>query len=315
MFRFLLLFISVSFITIPTFAGWTTWVTLGGEILGDPSACTARGITYVAARGLNNKIWYRKRTLSTGIWDQWKEVNSYSNLAFTGSPSIACRIYREGNYFEIVAIGAADGLPYLSYQAHDGSFTPWAKYPVTGIATGRLAAGSGYSTPRVVDVQSMPQWFAKGSNNSLYRATCFNQCFLNYDLLASQVLSDPAATFQSPGRLDLVVMATTGTLIHGFFEGGLWFPFKYINSGSVTSSPDIVSRYNGSLDLFARGPNYHLQHRRWLNGTWGAWTNLGSPNNRGITSGPGATTYASNARIFAFARGHDNALWYRAWAP
>jgi len=317
MFRVLSLLIAISFLAELSFAGWTPWVTLGGEINADPATCTARGTTYVVARGLDNKMWYRRRTLSTGVWDTWKRVNA-GPQTFSGSPSVACRIYSTGqNYFIVDAVGS-DGFHYQTYQAHyPDSFTPWTKMSfITGIPENKMALGSGLSTPSLADNVTRVQYFSKGRNNALYHSYCEpDGCIKRWNLIYAQVFSDPAATFQSSGRLDLVVQATTGTLIHGFFEGGIWFPFKYMGSGTVYSSPDLVSRGQGSLDLFVRGANNKLQHKRWSNGVWGGWSDLGSPMGQGIFSGPGATTYASRARIFVFARGYDNALWYRAWAP
>ncbi len=313
--KIFLFLISFAFFSTPTFAAWTIWVPLGGDIVGDPAACTARGDTYVAAKGTDNAIWYRKRTLSTGIWDAWKRIPGTQQ--FSGSPSVACRIYLTLNLFEVWAVGF-DGQLYQTYQASaPNSFTPWAKYPLNGITSGRLATGSGLSTPSLVDGRSSPQVFARGSNNSIYQTSCVasGNCYNNWVLRSPIVMSDAAATYQSAGRLDLAVLAINGTVMHRFMEGGIWQPYYYVGSGPAASAPDIVSRYQGSLDLFYRSTSNALMHKRWINGVWGNAVNLSSPNNAGITSGPGAVTYASKARIFAFARGSDGALWYRAWAP
>jgi len=319
MVRFFSFLISITLFAAPAFAAWTPWVTLGGGILADPAACTSRGKTFVVAKGTDYAMWYRIRTLSTGIWDEWKRIPG--TRQFSGSPSVACRAYRESDYFEAYAVGY-DGFLYQTYHAGSNNFTPWTKWLVNGVANNRLATGSGLSSPSLNDGQSLPQLFARGSNNVIYYRPCSyadNSCYNKTWIAVSPIIfSDPAAIQQSAGRLDLVVQATTGTLIHRFNEGGIWYPYNYIGSGSVIGAPDIVSRYQGSLDLFARAPNNTLIQKVWINGVWGANVNLGSPNNTGITSGPGATTYAkdsSNARIFVFARGSDGALWYKAWAP
>ncbi|AZZ35300.1 hypothetical protein CIK05_00280 [Bdellovibrio sp. qaytius] len=315
MIRLFSLLISITFFAAPTFAGWTIWVSLGGGITSDPAACTVRGITYVAVRGEDNKIWYRKRTLSTGIWDNWKQVPS--NITFSGAPSVFCRAYQNHDWFEVQAVGSADQLIYKSYLLTDTAFSQWSLITYDPQKTLKVAAGSGLSAPNVDPLAlATPMYFARGTNDYLYYSTCYDtHCFDSWNPISPPVLSDPAAAYQNSGRLDLVVQASTGTLIHRFFENGAWYPFQYMGSGTVYSSPDMVSRYLGSLDLFVRGPNNILQTKRWINGVWGGWTNLGSPAGRGIYSGPGATTYASKARIFVFARGYDNALWYRAWAP
>lgn len=317
--KFFLVLFSIALFSTPTFAAWTTWVTLGGGVIGDPAACTSRGKTFVAVKGTDNAIWYRIRTLSTGIWDEWKRIPG--SRQFSGSPSVACRAYLTGDYFEAYAVGF-DGYLYQTYHAGPNNFTPWTKWALNGVTNNRLTSASGLSTPSLNDGQSMPQLFARASNNTLFYRPCASSAGSCYDntwiQVSSYITSDPAAIHQSAGRLDLVVRATTGTLMHRFNEGGIWYPYFYIGSGTVLGSADIVSRYQGSLDVFARAPNNTLIQKTWVNGVWGPNINLGSPNNSGITSAPGATTYAkdsSNARIFVFARGSNGALWYRAWAP
>ncbi|MEK7355905.1 MAG: hypothetical protein AAB250_05620 [Bdellovibrionota bacterium] len=54
-----------------------------------------------------------------------------------------------------------------------------------------------------------------------------------------------------------------------------------------------------------------MLHKRWSNGTWGPWINLGGK----VTSGPGATVYASKQRMMVFTRWDNGQLYYRAWAP
>lgn len=301
--------ISITLFAAPTLAAWTPWVSLGGGIIGDPAACTGAGQTYVVAKGTDYAMWYRKRTLSTGIWDAWKRIPG--TRQFTGSPSVACRVYRGEGYFAAYAVGF-DGQLYISYYGGLNNFTPWTRQPLTGIPTGRLASGSGLSTPSLPDYDLMPQLFARASDRSTYWSICpQGSCYSRWNLITGIVNSDPAAAYQSPSRIDFVVQATNGYLYHAVQGGLIWNPFVQITGSPVTSAPDIVSRYQGSLDLFARGPNRTLLHKLWINGVWGNWEDLGGV----LTSGPGATTYASNARIMVFVRGTDGALWYRAWAP
>lgn len=316
--KFFLILISFAFFSTPTYAAWTIWVSLGGGIIGDPAACTIGQKTFVVAKGTDNAIWYRIRTLSTGIWDDWKRIPGTNQ--FSGSPSIACR---PSEYFEVYAVGY-DRQLYQTYHAGPNNFTPWTRWPITGVSFNRLALGSGLTSPSLANGIALPQLIARGSNNTLYYRPCpqandNNTCSDNTWIQVSPTItSDPAAIHQSAGRLDLVVRWTNGTLIHRFNEGGLWYPYYLVGSGSVIGAPDIISRYQGSLDLFFRASNNALMQKVWINGIWGTNVNLGSPNNAGITSGPGATIYAkdaTNARIFVFARGNDGALWYRAWAP
>lgn len=311
MFRLFSFLISITLFAAPTFAAWTPWVSLGGGIIGDPAACTGAGQTYVIAKGTDYAMWYRKRTLSTGIWDEWKRIPG--TRQFSGSPSIACRVYRGEGYFAAYAVGY-DGQLYISYYGGLNNFTPWTKQPLTGTATGSFTIGSGLSTPSLPNYDLMPQLFGRATNGIYWSICPQGSCYLTWKLISNRVMSDPAVTYQSPSRLDLVVQATNGYLYHAIQGGLIWNPFVLLAGGPVTSAPDIVSRYQGNLELFARGPNRTLLQKTWINGVWGNWVDLGGV----LTSGPGATIYASsagNARIMVFVRGTDGALWYRAWAP
>jgi hypothetical protein len=89
-----------------------------------------------------------------------------------------------------------------------------------------------------------------------------------------------------------------------------WYPRQLI-PGVTYSSPEVISRDITSMDLFARGYNNTLIHKRSINQIWGPWVNLGGS----VASAPGATTYANNQRIFVFARWTDGTIRYKAWAP
>lgn len=311
MFRLLSVLITLTFFSTFTFAAWTPWVSLGGEIRNDPAACTVRGDTWVVAKGVDDRIWYRKRTLSTGVWDAWKVIPGTHK--FTGSPSIACRIYNGKTFFEVFAVSQYSLFLTHTYQTGLNTFTPWAKWPLKGTATEHLAMGSGLSTPSLPEYNIMPQLFAKGNDNGLYHSLCYPQaCYTRWNILSLNTTGDPAAIFQSPSRLDLVLMDQQQKLYHRIWSGGIWGQSRDLgNTFLAVSSPDIVSRGQGLLDLFVRGPNNNIYHKRNINDIWGNWVNIGGQ----ATSGPGATTYASNARMMVFVRWSNGELYYRAWAP
>lgn len=306
--HFFSLLVSITLFVAPTFAAWTPWTSLGGGTFSDPAACTARGNTYVVAKGTDYGFWFRKRTLSTGIWDDWKRIPG--TRQFSGSPSVSCRTYAGEGYFVAYGVGF-DGQVYISYQGGANQFTPWTRQQLIGVPTGSFLIGSGLSTPSLPETTLMPQLFGHATDGTYWSICPQGSCYTKWNMVSTRVQSDPAATFQSPSRLDLVVQANNGYLYHAVQGGLIWNPFRLLSGGPVTSAPDIVSRYQGSLDLFVRGPNNTILHRVWINGAWGNWVDLGG-NSR---SGPAATTYANGARLMVFVRGTDGAIWYRAWAP
>lgn len=87
--------------------------------------------------------------------------------------------------------------------------------------------------------------------------------------------------------------------------------------GVTASGPDVVQVAGAELWLAARSTTSNLLVRPQSGATFGGWQNLGGI----ITSAPVLMVEAGTARIWAFARGNDGAVWYRVrggdgvWAP
>ena len=79
-------------------------------------------------------------------------------------------------------------------------------------------------------------------------------------------------------------------------------------SGVTSSSPDASAGTANNLDMFTRGSDYQLWHRRWNGTTWSAYESLGGY----LTSSPSAVSWGPN-RIDVFGRGTDNGLWHLSW--
>lgn len=280
--------------------GWTVWTPLGGYITSDPAACTYGNWTYVVAKGGDNYLWYRKRSLSTGIWADWRRIPS--TLKFEGSPAINCRPSTNG----LAAVELAAVATDHRLWAVDGVGDSWGSWY---LIAGNVDPGTGPATASS-PVANQRHYFIRGTDGSVFWRYFSSGGNSNWLQLSSPMSADPAATMQNSGHMDLIVRALDGTLFHRFWENGAWYNFSRISPEVVTSSPDIVSRGLGSLDLFVRGSGNVLLHNQWINGVWGNWEWLGGA----VTSGPGATTYANNSRIFVFVRWSDGSLYYRAWA-
>lgn len=301
------LIILLTLFSAPAFADWSPWNSLGGGIIGDPAACTSRNVSYVAVKGTDYAIWYRKKVLSQPNWEDWKRIPG--GLTFTGSPSLTCRRSGSLDIFEVFAIANYRNI-YRNRLTSMG-FTGWNNFSTFGIPT-QLAFESGAASPRANSGQR-PYLLVRGSDNYVYYSRCLRSmvCNQRWSPVAGTVVSDPTAIFRTQNKLDFIVQTSFGRLIHQNIRNGVAYYYGQISGGPVTSAPDLVSRSSNSLDLFARGPSGTLLHKRWINGTWGIWNDLG-----GIaTSGPGATTFANKTRMMVFVRGTDGALWYRTWSP
>src|SRR5207245_2875718 len=87
------------------------------------------------------------------------------------------------------------------------------------------------------------------------------------------------------------------------------FSFNWQSLGGVlTSDPDAAAPAATREDVFARGGDGALWHRKFDDTNWLAWKSLGGS----ITSDPGSVSWGAG-RLDVFARGRDNALWHRTW--
>lgn len=285
--------------------GWTVWVSLGGYITSDPTACTAGNWTYVVARGGDNFFYFRRRYLPTGIWDDWRRI---PGKAFSGAPAVRCSVNDDGrSMIEVQAIGF-DGRLWRNYNSLTDVdvWSGWQRDTPFAARVGSAPAFAQFDRPYLRHI------LVKGQDGYLYdEYQSPGGSWSAWRNLGAAISYDPAAVMQAAGHLD-VVYATARGLMHRFWENGIWYaPVPVPGSQYVYSSPEVISRGPGSMDLFVRGGGNTLLHASWTNAGWGAWENLGGA----ITSGPGAATYASNARMMVFARWSDGSLYYRAWAP
>jgi len=306
---FLIFLVSLTF-SLPTYAGWSAWDTLGGTLTSDPAACTGGNITFVFARGTDNRTYFRKRNLPTGIWNQWKQMPNImvgnQEIKVTGAPAAVCRSsgINAQAYLQVVGTDQRIYSTYLFGTADRDYFGPWNQTVGFNAA---LLSGTAVAGWNLNPIYS----FAKGGDNRIYTKTNFDGQSTFYEVLVSdQTSNNPAAVMPSFDRVDFFYRDVAGTLWQKIKFGTIWNPSQDI-PGTTYGSPEVVSRDISSLDLFVRGPNNWLYHKRSINGVWGNWISLGGS----MTNSPGVTTYASNVRIFVFVRWTDGTLRYRAWAP
>ncbi len=88
-----------------------------------------------------------------------------------------------------------------------------------------------------------------------------------------------------------------------------WSPWGARGS-ALEVAPAAASWGPNRLDVFARGENDHLWHKRWAGGKdWSEWRDLGGGQ---LTSAPAAVSWGPN-RIDVFVRGADHQLAHKRW--
>lgn len=145
-------------------------------------------------------------------------------------------------------------------------------------------------------------------NNQLYQKTWTSGGgWGNWVSLGGTVYSGPSVCSMNANHW-YVVYRTTGNIINYLQWNNGTYTYGSLQ-GSVTEDPCIISRANGSMDLFERcADNGKLYWKTYTNGTWGSWVDLGGI----LTSSPAAASRnATNWELFY--RGSNYNLWFLRW--
>lgn len=111
-------------------------------------------------------------------------------------------------------------------------------------------------------------------------------------------------------RLDVYFRNPDGVFRTMSWNGTNWTPISTLSAphGIAMTSPPTVASWGGShVEVFARGMDGALWHKRFSS-NWGSWESLGGS----IGSQPVVVARASN-RLNVFVRGVDRTLWSRTW--
>lgn len=119
----------------------------------------------------------------------------------------------------------------------------------------------------------------------------------------------PAVCKMNANRLDEVIRGTNSHVyIKTWTSAGGWAAPVDLG-GNTVSSPAVVSRYDGCLDVFERcADNNMLYQKTYANGVWGNWVSLGGS----LLSGPSVCSQNANHWYLVY-RNVDNQIWYLQW--
>jgi hypothetical protein len=208
----------------------------------------------------------------------------------------------------LVARGEGDGACWYTSSA-DGIL--WADWVSLG---GQVQPNTG---PGVCASGSRIDVFVSGTDGHLYYKTSTDDGVTwpsGWTNLGGVMTSGPAATTTALGVINVFCRGTDGqawtrTTANGGTTWASWHPLG--GKISPTTSPAVCS-YGTSIDLFAVGMDAALYQLRYtVAAGWDkSWTGLQGK----ITATPAAISLSTTElQITVFARGTDDALWYRYW--
>ena len=132
----------------------------------------------------------------------------------------------------------------------------------------------------------------------------------------------PGVASWGPNRLDVLWRGNgdDGAIYRRSWDGttkppGPWSGVASLG-GETSSSPAVVAPADRRLDLYARGSDNAVWHRRYDGSTWSSWSSLGS-----VTyASPAASARRGTSIVDVFTRGADNSVYHRyrngsTWTP
>ena len=226
-------------------------------------------------------------------WSGWEQIDG----EFQDAPAVASW---GSNRLDVFIRALTNEL---WHQAWDGAnWSGW--FSLEGVLTSAPAAVS-WGENRI-DV------FALGTDRQVWHRT-WDGGWLDWisegggDVEASGLLDDaPGVTATGSKELYLFVRNSGHNLKYKYWGGESWSAWDFLGGAPIYSSPSVVSRGAGMLDVVARGESGQVLWRNAL-GDWTAFDGT-------IQDAPALISWGPD-RMDLFVRGTDNSLLHSTWNP
>jgi hypothetical protein len=263
-----------------TQAGWSSWQSFGGLIVGTPAAATGPGgVVYVFARGADGGLWWQGYDGTR--WSGWLTFGGY----LTSDPAVLSDA--SGVW---LAVRGGDSALYYGRISPSGSWSGWQ--PGGGVLTSKPALSSdGNGVYAFVVSVDQAVWGTKISAGTP----------AGFTSLGGAGTLDPVGASDDSGAAVYVRGTDGGTyrsrvLADGRF--GTWLPLGgYIGSLPITTASGSTTR------IFATGGDGALYTQAVVNGSPQGWRSLG-----GVARSNAAAAIDTSG-VTAFVRSSDGQLW------
>jgi hypothetical protein len=207
-----------------------------------------------------------------------------------------------------VFIRGANGAPLRSVRTPTGAWTPWQALD-GGLTSGPGAVASGSTTDLFGRGGDLATTYHRGENGSN---------FCGWEPLCGAAESAPAAMRErGSGTLVIYVRWSDNTIRENYVSSGAWVGWTpAIAGGTTLSAPAATSRFDGNIDLFARGTDDQVYLDEWSGTAWSGFVKLGDVPTQ---SAPAAVSRSLDT-LDLFIRGNDGQIHWRtyngaAWLP
>ena len=241
------------------------WVSLGGQIFGDPSAVNRGGIVHVFGLGTDDHIY--TNVITNSVPSGWAQIGN-SNIGFVGSPRA---FSRSSTTIDLFATDEHGLLEWLSFSTSTGWSSPSGTPSTPNFYHFAPVGVSSWGTNQLdIIINNGSRVSHRGWSGSWGTSEAITP-------LQSGPLGTPAVASWGTGRLDAFVTDTQNKLFHAYKTSttGQWN--ADVNSpmrSDAVGDPVVVSRGSSELDVFYRTTAGSLTHLNFNAGFWTFETNI-----------------------------------------
>ena len=320
----------------PTDSGWAPprWQCLGGCFTSSPAAILdTTGLVHLFARGCDRALWrLSQQARPVSVQPVHRPPTPHPDLPPLegGQPARERLLYAAGD--PTARSGAASTQPAAEVDAEDGgdesessADARWGEWvSMGGIVTSAPAAS--------VDAEGMLHVFCRGITRALthlrQRWNGTAVAWEAWESLGGALASGPQQRGLSDGSnfLNLYVRGGDRAVWRKYEQANVtadptgrqlgvrWSNWESLG-GAMNSGVSVASTPDGLSEVFARGPDRGLWHKRQsfragsAEPSWGKWTPLSGT----LTSAPEVVQVPTlQGELHVFSRGLDGGVWHKA---
>jgi peptidoglycan/xylan/chitin deacetylase (PgdA/CDA1 family) len=233
---------------------WSAQTSLGGRIVGAPSAARAGTTLVVGARGTDSVLWLR--TADQGVWGPWRSAGG----VLSAGPAV---VGHADGRIDVFARGTDDAL-WTRTRSPDGTWSRWTSLG------GVLASG-----PAAVNMDGgRLDVYVAGTDRVVWRRMRTLAGWSPWRSVGGQTYTAPAAAPAPAGGEPWVFVRGTNDVLY-VNTTGVHTGWRYLE-GVLIDAPG-ASGAAGTVDVVVRGSDKALWSRTFRDGTWSRWAKAWTP--------------------------------------
>jgi hypothetical protein len=230
---------------------WSGWASLGGQILGSPTAARGpEGALHVFVCGTDGAVYEIVQT-ETGDWGQaWHSLGGQVAHGLFVVPQIVVAANSDGRLELFVRW--SDSTAWHAWQSPAGDWSDWAQIPGLSVLQMTTTLDGNGSLVLVAEATDGAMWYVHQSASSSWGGA--------WSSLGGRINGHFQAGTNGDGRLEFFHIGTDGAIWHiwELNPGGGWSPWT--SMGGVGYALALGTNADGRFEVFHTGGDSHVWH-------------------------------------------------------